>query len=322
MSPAIQNASQFDGFSLRDLPPVPRQKFVRKPLSQKEWRELRIARTAAAKKQLEGIESTEIFKLTIEAKLAPLQISAPWWTNFQRCGREMIYAMCDNCRATREIPYQCSQKICPRCNWRIADNRRKLLEKITAGMTGCKHLVVTQKNFNTNLREKIRESRANLLKLRRQSIMGKVTGGCASLEITNESCGWHPHWHMLIQSPFISAKLLSQKWGELVGQEFAIVKIKDVDERSYLAELCKYAASGAEIAKWDAATILEFVEAVRGTRMFTVFGKFKEVRSFAAMAVAAEKPPAKGCDCGCDIAFFGDSPAMCQRIWNRDKGLD
>lgn len=288
-----------------------------KKLTSKQWASLKRSRSDALKKQTEGFESQEIFKLSIEAKLTELGVNDQWFTNFQRCGRETFFSMCVNCQSVKEMSYQCSQKFCPRCNWRIAAKRRDLLQKLTAGISGCKHVVLTQRNFEHLTREKIQESRKNLLRLRKQKIFGRVSGGCASLEFTNESRGWHMHWHLLLQSSFISSSELAVKWGQLVGQEFAIVKVLDVSEKSYLQEICKYAAKGSEIARWNGNQILEFVTAMRGTRMFTVFGKFIEMRKFAQAILNCEKVESV-CDCGCGLKIFGETEQSCERqFWKQ-----
>lgn len=296
-----------------------------------QWAKVRSARIAAVQKQQEGFESNEIFKLSVEAKLAELRPSvaerlagAPkpvrWFENFQRCGRDKVWSICLECERTKELPYHCNLKWCPFCNWRIANRRRQLLEKITKGMTGVKHVVLTQRNFATLSKAKIQQSRKNLLALRRQKIFGKVSGGCASLEFTNESRGWHMHWHMLIASPFIDAKELSIQWGRLVDQEFAIVKVMDVTEKSYVQEVCKYVAKGSELAKMPSEDIFQLIEACRGVRMFTVFGKFSQIRKSAAAEINCERPESSTCDCGCHQVAVGESKEMVHRIFNKLYG--
>ena len=293
----------------------------RRPLTKAQWIQIKRQRHAAEKKQLEGIESQDIFKSCIEGKLERAGAAAycaehdqHWFDNFQRCGHEKFYLMCGICGDGHEATYQCSNKWCPRCNWRIAMMRRELLEKMTRGMSMMRHVVLTQRNFEHLTREKIMQSRKNLFDLRRQKFFGKVSGGCASLEFTNENHGWHMHWHLLLQTKWIDAKELSIAWGKLVGQEFAIVKVMDVDDKSYLAEICKYVVEGSELAKWPGARILEFIIALRGTRCFTTFGKFRDIQKFARQLVSEEKPPLKFCSCGCNELIFGNDRRHCQRI--------
>lgn len=299
-------------------------KFRPKPLSgsQKEdrFRQLR----EAQRRQLEGIESQDIFKASIEAKLIEERTRQPerfkdasWFANFQRCGVESFDIMCEACGIHHEAHYQCSQKWCPRCNWRITSKRRELLEVVTRGMYRVKHVVLTQKNFTHLTTAKIRESRKALLSLRRQKVFGTVTGGCASMEFTNEGNGWHMHWHLLIQSDFINGEALAIAWGKLVGQEFAIVKVKAVTEGSYLQEVSKYVVEGSEIAKWAPTEILEFILALRGTRLFTTFGVFKDIAKFARTVIKLRHADGRPCECGATGKIFGTDEQMTERIWRK-----
>jgi hypothetical protein len=262
---------------------------------------------------LEGIKSDEIHKAVIEGKLKAAGCCSTWFRNFQRCGVEEFYLMCVNCQKGNSAFYQCSQRICPRCNWRIANRRRELLLKITKGMFGVKHIVLTQRNFPTLDKAKIQSSRKALLKLRKQKIFGKVRGGCASLEFTNEKRGWHMHWHLLVDADFVPADQLALAWGKLVDQEFAIVKVMNVTDTSYVQEVCKYAAKGSELAKWPGTDVIDFVEAIRGTRMFTTWGNFSSCRKLAEQLCAVDRGGRKICECGCETKIFGQSEGQCWR---------
>jgi len=285
-----------------------------KELTPEQWREVSKSRTEAARKQLDGIESSEIFKLSVEAKLATLKPDTGWWRNFQKCGNQSVFAVCVCCGRVREFKYNCSLKWCPRCNWRIADRRRKELEATTCMMAHTKHIVLTQKNFDSDLLAKAKQSRKNLKKLQRQKIMGVVRGGCASMEFTNEDRGWHLHWHLLVDSDFVAADRLSIRWGELVGQDFAIVKVKSVKQGSYLQEVCKYAVKGSELAGWTPAQIYEFAEMCRRVRMFTVWGNFVEERKAAKIFLRQTRKPAEQCECGSTSMVVHEDEAAANRI--------
>lgn len=284
----------------------------------KDWKKIRREHTLALARQLDGIESSEIHKLSIEAKLLPLASGEPWFQNFAKCGREKFFRLCDNCHEIKQMSYQCSQKFCPFCNWKISLRRKEMLEVLTRGMSGIKHVVLTQRNFYTDLEGEIAKSRKNLLKLRRQAIGKKISGGCASLELTNEERGWHLHWHMLVTAKFIDAGQLSIAWGKLVGQDFAIVKILDVSEKSYLQEVCKYAAKGSDIAKWKPEEILTFIQAIKKFRLFSVFGKFRAIRKWAKAVQEMEREDKPACPCGCSVFYFGETERSCLRQFDKN----
>jgi Replication protein len=273
------------------------------------------------REQAKLLDAEIIHKLSVEAKLIRAgarefcaENDKKWMANFEKCENEIYVQMCEACMKVRELKYRCSLKWCPCCNWRVSLKRRELMERMTQGIYDCKHVVLTQRNFTTALLPKIRQSRANLAKVRRQKFMHKMTGGCASLEFTNEKKGWHLHWHLIVQASFISSGDLARKWGKLVGQEYAIVKVMDVDEVSYLQEICKYIVKGSELASWTPEQILEFVTALDGTRCFGTFGKFRQLQKFARALIACEKPDAPNCECGNDSFIHARDESEARRI--------
>jgi len=126
------------------------------------------------------------------------------------------------------------------------------------------------------------------------------------------------HWHLLLHTRFICANCLAFEWGQLVGQEYAIVKVLPVAGRSYAVEVTKYAVKGSEIARWSGPTTLEFINAQKETRMFTVFGTFRRERALAKAAIELEKTPREPCECGCDRIFVGNSEAMVKRMFDAE----
>jgi hypothetical protein len=237
-----------------------------------------------------------------------------WFQNFERCGVEEFWQVCEICRTSKLGHYRCSNRFCPRCAPTLANQKRKFLTILTKGMFGVKHLVLTQRNFYTDLKLAVRASRKNLFRLRKQDIFGKVRGGCASMEITNESKGYHLHWHILIESEFIPIDKIAQSWAKLTGQEFSICKIKAVEEGTYAQEVCKYLAKGSEIATWRPAEILQFVIALRGTRAFNTFGRWGGLRKGAEEMAELEKVRPEPCQCGCNEWVYGKDKDAINRM--------
>jgi hypothetical protein len=173
-----------------------------------------------------------------------------------------------------------------------------------------KHLVLTMRNFRTLTRKKIREMTRALARLRRAKCFAKVRGGCVSLEITNEGNGWHLHAHLLLDVDWLEMPDVARSWAKEVGQQFAIVKIKDVRANDYLQEICKYVVEGSELAKWKPDEINEFVHAVKGVRMFNSFGALRELAPQIRLELAASKPPGPVCQCGCSEFTYQDEVSV------------
>jgi hypothetical protein len=242
-------------------------------------------------------------------------VEAPQFRNFCRCGEEKIYRTCKDCGETTSFEYRCNIKWCPRCQWRIANARQEKIAEWAKNVRQPKHIVTTQTNFQILTKRKIREHQKNLIRLRRSTCFDQVKGGCVSVEITNESRGWHLHAHWLVDARWIDASLLSQTWGHIVGQEFAIVKVKDVRGREFTHEICKYLAKGSEIASWPPEQISEFVQAIRGRRFFFAFGSlFASGREIRA-ALLAKKTQQTPCDCGSThFRFETDEQALLREL--------
>jgi hypothetical protein len=264
-----------------------------------------IARREREHLQPQLITDDEIFRDTIKRKLYGLLDSNQYW-NFCRCGEEELFRTCRECGTVEKFPYRCNLKWCPACQWKITEQRKNILKLWSGKIRQPKHMVLTQNNFPILTRRKLSCHIKALAALRRRKALERVKGGCVSVEITNEGNGWHLHSHWLIDCRYLDMHAVSRVWGSLVGQEFSIVKIKDVRNTEYVQEVSKYVVEGSELAKWPAELINEFVRAVRGTRFFSTFGSLRECSKQIRAELNAQKPERKVCDCGCSEFLYED----------------
>ncbi len=245
-------------------------------------------------------DKQDLWKETVAAKLRNLWDSNQV-SNLNRCGQEKLYRTCKDCGETKTFEYHCDLKWCPRCQWRITARRMESIREWSSFIKQPKHLVTTQRNFQVLTHRQIQRHKKNLAKLRRSKCFEKVKGGCVSVEITNESRGWHLHAHWLLDARWIPVEEVSRTWGELVEQdEGAIVKVKDLrgTTKNYVAEVAKYVCKGSDIASWQPNEILEFVRAIQGTRFFFRFGSlFKHSREKKQREI-------KFCACGAHRFIF------------------
>lgn len=280
-----------------------------------------MARQVRDRQQKELLSKTDLWHSTIATKLESLKIpqfreihSEPdafgettvveyrrqnaWLDNFLACGTQTIVRVCECCGDRAEHQTNCSQKFCPRCQWKLTKARTDLITKWATRLPSALHIVLTQKNFTVLTRAKLRAHVVNLGKIRRQKVFKSVAGGCVSVEITNEGNGWHLHSHWLVSSRFVPASELAIAWGKLVGQEFAIVRVKPLTSRDYIGEVAKYVVEGCELAKWEPEQIWEFCSAIRGRRFFFTFGELSKLGPEIRRELAREKPERQPCDCG------------------------
>jgi Replication protein/Transposase zinc-binding domain len=221
------------------------------------------------------------------------------YDHLSRCGNQELYITCRECGNTETRYYQCSLKFCPRCNWRIARERAKLLKIWTAVIHQPKHIVLTRRNQTGILTRKLfRDTMRKFSQLRASRFWKPVQGGCVSMELTNEGRGWHVHLHILADVKFLEAAELARRWGRLVGQDYAIVKIKDCRRKDYLGEVTKYVVKPSQMVSWQPEEIAQFICALKGIRFFTTFGSLFKLRRQIQAQIDAGKPGKKQCECG------------------------
>src|SRR5262249_49612364 len=125
-------------------------------------------------------------------------------------------------------------------------------------------------------------------------------GGLYSLEVTCEHKGWHLHAHLLVNAKWIDPRELSRQWAQIVGQDFAIVYVRDARQRDYLKEVCKYAVKGTELARWTPMQIATSLNALHGKRTFGVFGQLYGLRTKYADWLKVIAGDRRKCTCGCN----------------------
>lgn len=259
------------------------------------------------------------WKETVVAKLRGLLDTAQT-RNLDRCGREKMFRHCKECGRTDEYGYHCDLKFCPRCNHRIAARRMKVIRKWSETICQPKHVVTTQRNFPVLTRTQIRKHQKALVALRRSVVFEQVRGGCVSVEITNESRGWHLHAHWLVDARWIDAADLAKTWASIIGQDdLAIVKVKDVRGEEFVAEVAKYVVKGSQIATWEANEVLEFVTAIRGCRFFFSFGTLFKMGREIRMKLKGEREH-QMCECGCTkFTWRDETTEVCHDIMQRAR---
>lgn len=216
------------------------------------------------------------------------------------CHSEELHARCCGCRKSTIFFNRCETKWCPLCAPALAHERRESIEWWAQRVENPLHVVLTVRNAAILTKEYVRWFKDAFSRLRRSKMARAWRGGFYSLEVTNEGRGWHLHLHALVDCRYIDARQLSETWARIVGQDFAIVKVKSVRDKQYLAEVTKYAVKGSVLASWTGNDIAAFVQAFDGVRTFGVFGslygKRTEWREWIE-SIAGKK--VHTCECGC-----------------------
>lgn len=249
----------------------------------------------------------EVLKQTIIKKL--LQVDRPALAEpLIRCHTQATIKLCTGCYDPKVFYNRCENFYCPSCAKRLANDRRKSVEWWTAHVTQPKHVVLTARNTETFNAQTVRKFKEAWGKLRRRSFAKGWRGGFYSLEVTNEGKGWHLHLHALIDANYIDSARLAAVWAECIGQDFAIVKVKDARQGDYLRELCKYIVDGNQLASWTPEQIRDYIEAFKGQRTFGVFGALYKLRQEHRAFLDEVQADKFTCECGCtSFRFFTEA---------------
>lgn len=218
--------------------------------------------------------------VSLQALLRPHRPLPREFTTLMRCRTEenVHHTVCEKCGVPHHFDYHCNKRFCPCCAWQLSCERRKILEACAPLLRQPKHVVLTARN-QSSLKSMFKVVLAGVRKLRRREVFKQVRGGWCSFEVTNEGRGWHVHAHLLVDVRWLPADVLAREWAACVGQDFAIVKVKDAREKKYLAEVTKYSVKPSVFIQWPHSNRIEFVQAIRGKRMFFAFGHVAEASS-------------------------------------------
>ena len=255
-------------------------------------------RSKAEVAQQEFWESLSIFSESIVAKLDTCGRN-DLADQIRDCHSIATYKRCNGCSALSKFYNRCDKLWCPLCTPRLARERRESVEWWTNEVGQPKHVVLTARNSETLTKARVKEFKAAFARLRRLKLARNWRGGFYSLEVTNEGRGWHLHLHALIDCRFIDSGELAKAWAKCIGQDFAIVKVKDARDKSYLAEVTKYAVKGSQLASWTGDEIAMLVDSFTGVRTFGVFGSLFGERTKFREWLASVQDVKHECECGC-----------------------
>lgn len=204
----------------------------------------------------------------------------------------------------------CKDRACPVCSWRrgMAYSTRTVK---AVEMAGGRYILLTLTVRNA-LDGKLKATIDHLTKsyskfVKSPRLRGKIGGYVRTVEITRSGDTWHPHIHALIQVPpeyfnksnpaYIPQPEWCELWRKALGVKYTpIVDVRAVSEknkRGAIAEVCKY-ISKSGIQKLPLELLKEWLEAVRGKRMWTSAGclKVDEDKIERELIHAADEEPA------------------------------
>ena len=248
-----------------------------------------------------------IHKFALAAKLRQIG-QADRAAKLEDCHSHYTFAKCNDCGSEFKFPNRCDQFYCPECQPSLSHKRRQQVEWWTREIRQPKHVVLTVANTPTLTGQHVDELRQMFGRLRRRRFCDNWRGGFYTVEVTNEGNGWHLHLHILTDAQWIDAGQLAKEWQAASNGLGRIVQVKDCRDKTYLAEVTKYAVKGNQLAAWSAETSLEFILAFEGKRTFGVFGALFGKRTEFKEWIDAIRDAKPKCDCGsCNVSYYSES---------------
>jgi len=243
-----------------------------------------------------------------------LSVGSDLGSQMNTCHRDRSVRVCCGCKSKRVFWNRCELKYCPICAERLGRERRETVEAWTKQIRQAKHVVLTVRNTDTLTKTYFQWFKLQFARLRRTRLCRNWEGGFYSIETTWNESGAHVHLHALVDARWIDARELARTWGKLVGQDFAIVKVKDARDRSYLSEVSKYVVKGSELAAWSGEKLVQFITAIDGVRMFGVFGSLYKLRKEIREWLDTVQSQRNVCECGCSHFTVMD-----ERCWEFEE---
>ena len=260
---------------------------------------LEITGVTSHAEQLELLDKFLVLKDSIVSKLLSIggyDLAEP----LDKCHTVESFAQCQGCKKVRHFWNRCENFYCPVCQPALARERTEAIKFWSELIPQPKHVVLTVRNSRILSWTYVKWFKACLTKLRRRAFARNWRSGLWRLEVTNEGKGWHLHCHLLIDANYIDKAELARQWAEIVGQDFAIVSVKDARDKSYLTECCKYTVKGSQLASWTPLDIAAFIYAFSGQRSFGVFGDLYGRRAEWASHLKTLTEGKRKCECGCN----------------------
>jgi len=251
----------------------------------------------------------------------------------RKCGQKLVLrAVC--CGDARLGYTRCRHKWCPSCARGIAAERAERLSQIVKTFRWPLFVTLTMKNVEDLTGDAVRELRRAFGRWRRMKANELITGGIASIEVTNIGNGWHPHLHMVIDCEWLGpqrlrplkwepaaakaecyrlAKLaLENTWAKALRQPMGVMHAKRCTAEGIVKEVVKYSVKGSDLIE-SAEPIGPLIDCLKKTRLVTTFG--------TAHGFKFTKPPRElaACECG---ACLNGSVWLPQELYLAQFGSD
>lgn len=241
------------------------------------------------------------------------------------CHTRLTVKQCHGCGRRSAFWNRCDIFYCPQCAPRLAAKRLKELTWWIDTLKQPKHVVLTLRNVEKLTPRFVADAKKALSRFRRTRLFSGVRGGLWAMEVTNKGKGWHLHFHLVVDSPWLDVRAVSAAWVKSNGGKGEVVWVEDASRGGLRANLpryvTKYCGKGFDISEWDEFTLADFVDAFAVGRTFGVFGNLLGARGAWREFVRASRVERRKCECGCgDFSFIAWEKLRADLCESVDRG--
>jgi hypothetical protein len=216
---------------------------------------------------------------------------APRLDAFANCGSCCRVEVSKDGKDFRLTANYCHDRWCLPCGKARSAEICSVLSDLTDKKT-VRFVTLTLRHSDTALKAQIDRLYDAFAKLRRRDFWKKhVKGGACFLELKVSRSGrqWHPHLHILVETPWLPQKDLSRAWHEITGDSY-IVDVRPIRSRGeLLAYVTKYASKPMDASVYNnRPKLLEAIQALKGRRLCLTFGTWRGVELRCPPAAAGD----------------------------------
>lgn len=197
---------------------------------------------------------------------------------FAECGNSLRLEITADGSDVRVVSSNCRNRWCEACG---RDRAATVAANVAALIvdTDARFVTLTRRAASTPLADQLDSLLECFNRLRERAFWkDNVVGGAAFIEckIGKNSGLWHLHIHMVLETPWLDQKRLSEEWHCVTNDSF-IVDVRPIrdagDNARYVA---KYATKPADASVYESQDKLtELMTAFRGRRLCMTFGKWR-----------------------------------------------
>jgi len=214
--------------------------------------------------------------LTLETLLESLGESSAL-ERLQGCRTRASFVWEKSTRLVKVHSRSCHVRFCPLCSASRSSMIRTNTANWLKSLSEPKFLTLTLKHTDDSLTSQVDRLYDSFRTMRRQKFFKKIRGGIWFFELkVGKDDKWHPHLHLVLDSPFLPQKTISEAWLGITGDSY-VVDIKQIRDVKKVADyVAKYAVKPVNLISLSPINREIVYRALSGRRIVGTWGTAKK----------------------------------------------